>query len=293
MKERFFRIESGIGGDCTLILGSEKTAVVDCGMAYAGPVLVRMLKEKLNGRKLDYLLATHTHYDHIGAMGYLRGEWPKLLAAGNEHAQMILQRPNALKAIRKRSETAGRQFGDPQNPLSPYRDEDLRIDRVLQDGERISLGDLTVQALETPGHTNCSLSYYVEEERLLFTSESIGCYYGGGHMGTVVLTGMDKAFASIEKCRSLHPEKIIGPHHGLIEEITPEEYFDMAEAKAQEIHDFAVEMIRKGMTIEEMTEKVKERYWIGKNKEGQPEEAFEVNAAAMLSNVMKDFEKKR
>ena len=41
------RVTGGHGGEAILILGNDKTVLLDCGMAYAGPVTVENLRKVL------------------------------------------------------------------------------------------------------------------------------------------------------------------------------------------------------------------------------------------------------
>ena len=50
--------------------------MIDCGMAYSAGETISNIKEILNGRSLDYILISHTHYDHIGALPYIKKEFP-------------------------------------------------------------------------------------------------------------------------------------------------------------------------------------------------------------------------
>lgn len=53
-----------------LVFGSEKTALMDCGMAYCGDKFVSNIKKALaeKGRKsVDYIFLSHSPYDHVGA----------------------------------------------------------------------------------------------------------------------------------------------------------------------------------------------------------------------------------
>ena len=63
----------GRGGEALLVMGSERTALMDCGMAFCGRRMVKNLEEKLkeSGREtLDYVLLSHSHYDHMGCLLY-------------------------------------------------------------------------------------------------------------------------------------------------------------------------------------------------------------------------------
>ena len=66
--EYLARVTSGFGGETFLIFGSEKTALYDCGMAYAANGTIDNIHRELRSHgksKLDFILLSHTHYDHI------------------------------------------------------------------------------------------------------------------------------------------------------------------------------------------------------------------------------------
>ena len=86
--DNIIRVTAGQGGEALLVLGSEKTALVDCGMAYCTNKLLKKIHTVLETeiaktgkyRSIDYIFATHTHYDHIGAMNGLRHKFaPELM----------------------------------------------------------------------------------------------------------------------------------------------------------------------------------------------------------------------
>lgn len=290
MSTRIHRIVSGRGGDCELIIGSEKTALVDCGMAYCAPRLVEQLVEKLQGRPLDYVLPTHTHYDHIGGMPYLRNEWPQLQAVGNAHGRDILERENALKSIRELSAMAAEVYGGAGCMVNPYQDNQLHIDLVVRDGDRLHLGDRTVLIMETPGHTNCSLSYYLEEENAIFTGESMGCYCGNNRVVASVLTNFDDAYASIERCRRLHADQVVSCHHGLVEDVDSDTYFIIARRAAEEVFAYVENLLKEGMSQLEVVDAMQKKYWTGRVLEEQPHRAFRVNATATVKTVARNME---
>ena len=49
------RVTAGHGGEALLVTGSEKTALIDCGMAYCGDRMVENLKKALSDKGRDRL----------------------------------------------------------------------------------------------------------------------------------------------------------------------------------------------------------------------------------------------
>ena len=116
------RVTAGKGGEALLILGSEKTALVDCGMAYCADKLIENIhnvlkKETQFGQEcsLDYILATHTHYDHIGAMAAVKTEWSEAKICAGAYATKVFSREGAIQTIQKMSNMASRLYGGTPN----------------------------------------------------------------------------------------------------------------------------------------------------------------------------------
>lgn len=114
------------------------TAVVD--PAEVAPVVEALRK---NGDKLDYILNTHHHMDHVG---------------GNQ----------ALKA----------RYG--ATIIGPHADRERipSIDIALSDGDTFTIGSAQMVCLDTPGHTKGHVTYHFPASKALFPGDtlfSLGC----------------------------------------------------------------------------------------------------------------------
>lgn len=76
LKEDFSVHYIDIGqGDATLIKGKNKNLLIDSGPLESSKELITYLK-KVRVKKIDYIIATHAHLDHIGAIPSLIEEFP-------------------------------------------------------------------------------------------------------------------------------------------------------------------------------------------------------------------------
>lgn len=95
------------------------------------------------GYRIDWVLETHAHADHLTAADYLRRKTGAKIACGC--------------GIRDVQRTFARVFG-----LRDVATDGRQFDRLLAEGDTLELGALTIRVLETPGHTGDSISYLVD-----------------------------------------------------------------------------------------------------------------------------------
>ena len=295
-----YRVTGGHGGEALLICGSEKTALLDCGMAYCAEVTLENLINRLSalGRdRLDYILLSHSHYDHIGALPWIREAFPGAQVCGSQHCADILKRPGAHALMKELGEHA-LQLYEPGSTRE-IRVDNLAVDRVLADGDRLSLGAETITAYETKGHTDCSMSYLLEPFSLLFTSESTGIIEGRpegtpdgrGYIHTPVLKDFSDALASADKCRRIGARHLCLPHFGMVPPDMLEGYWDDFARECESKMDFARQLRDGGLDEDTMLSRYADRYWTGVKQMEQPKEAFMLNSRHILRALLKEIDR--
>ena len=167
-------------------------------------------------RNLDYLFVTHSHYDHLGAMPYIKRNIPSVKTGGHEKVGSLLQKESVLKQMTDLSEVQREMFKDIAG------DEDVSLGPVVMDftfaeGDSVDLGGLTCQVYEVPGHTRDSLAYFFPETGAMFPGESIGYSEDINSDRVLVefLSSYDDYITSLEKIISLKPS-LIAMGHGMV-----------------------------------------------------------------------------
>jgi metallo-beta-lactamase class B len=128
-----------------LITSAQGDILIDSGTEADADLIANNIRE-LGFRLSDvkYLLNSHEHFDHVGGMARLQ----QLTGA------QLLASPAAAKVLR----TGVASADDPQSGLSkPF--PGARVDRIIQDGEMVRLGDTILTAVSTPGHTPGALTW--------------------------------------------------------------------------------------------------------------------------------------
>ena len=197
-----------------VIRGSSRTLMVDAGVNLLGPLYIESLNRIIGGSEsLDYLFLTHSHYDHVGSMPYLKRKIPNLKTGGHERISQLMSKKSVLDHMN----LLGGSYADAFGHIPGNEDVSISastLDIHLQDGDIIDLGGITCRVIATPGHTRDSVSYFIPEARALFCGEALGIPEGenGSYIQAEFVSSYYEYLASIENLISLEPE-IIGLGH--------------------------------------------------------------------------------
>lgn len=295
---RITNVGAVAGGEAFLLEAETVTLLFDSGYGFCAEELVRRIEAQLGDKPLDYILLTHSHYDHALGSPACKRRWPGVKVAASGYAASVFGRPGARATMRAMDADAAQVFG-----AGAYRDltPELRVDLPLADGEELCLvpsgseeeersarGNLKVRAVALPGHTRCSLGYWFEEGRLLLASESIGVYGGEDRVAPCCLVGYRMMLASLARAKELRPAHLFVPHCGLLHGADCLRYLEKAEEWAEICRRMVLDADRAGKSEEEIGRELKRVFYQGKARENQPEKAFDLNTGYLVSIILKE-----
>lgn len=288
--EPVYRVTGGMGGEALLILGSEKTALYDAGMACFADLMIENIEEILRKEEktLDYIILSHTHYDHIGGLPYVLQRWPKAKVFAAEKAAQVFSSEGARATIKRLGSSAAEFYGISHMEITA---DGLRVDKALEDGERISLGREWIEAYKTPGHTDCTLTYFLLPQRILFTSESTGVLVSPHWMDTSALKDFDQTIRAARYLQTFSFQHLISPHYGVVPPSFHDMYFTAYIEAAQNERTFIESLVKKDLSFEEIMEAHKARYWFEERGTAQPYEAYRLNTENVVKQVIKNCDK--
>lgn len=191
------RIKVNAGGfmgiNCYIIQDEEtkETMVIDPGGSIGK--IEEMLK--VIDADVKYILLTHCHGDHMGAASELREK------CGGK----ILIHRFDQEGLRNPSINLSSHIGIGDVSL----EEDARVD----DGDVLHVGNLQFKIIHTPGHTVGSISLYCEEEKMLFSGDTL--FRGSWGRTDLPTSNMEQIMDSITNRLLVLPEDtIVYPGHG-------------------------------------------------------------------------------
>jgi hydroxyacylglutathione hydrolase len=165
-------------------------ALVDTGVAAspAGAIEPALKNAGISLKDVRWILATHGHWDHIGGAHAARSlAAPDVtLALHAADAELLGSRrahlqPDGYQALRFRYLDDPDGLKKQDALIMENLSGEVRADRELHGGERISLGgDISIEVVHTPGHSPGSVSFVLSGLDWAFTGDSVQVCGSGG-----------------------------------------------------------------------------------------------------------------
>jgi glyoxylase-like metal-dependent hydrolase (beta-lactamase superfamily II) len=162
----------------TWIVGTDD----ECWIIDAGHDGRRIVKSIARDRRVLGVLVTHGHWDHLDAVG-------EVCDATRAPAHL---------------HPADRFLWDEHYPVTPDRD--------LAEGEVLTVGDVELTALHTPGHTPGSTCFHAPALGAVFTGDTL--FPGGPGATRHDYSDFDTIIESVRRLFTLPSETVVLPGHG-------------------------------------------------------------------------------
>lgn len=170
--EELWMIPLGVTYNSYLIVGNEKTALIDTVADGFYLELEANIKAVLGDRRLDYIVVNHMEQDHSGSIELLKKEYPEVTIVGNAKTADML---NGFYGINQGV-------------------------HIVKDGDTLDLGGKTLTFYMTPMlHWPETMMTYLTQEGVLFSGDAFGCF--GALAGAVVDSDLNPGMYWMEMYR--------------------------------------------------------------------------------------------
>lgn len=152
-------VRDWLNANHVLIKGGEESVLIDSGYCAHAQRTLKLIggDDALAGGRLDLLINTHCHSDHMGGNAALARAYGCPIRLPVDAARLI-------------------DAWDTRELLLDYADqqaERFRYAGTIAAGECLRLGHLEWQALAAPGHDMTALVFYQPEQRLLISGDAL------------------------------------------------------------------------------------------------------------------------
>ena len=176
--------------NCSLII-DEKTnqsALVDCNE------FSQKMIDMIGDTDLKYILLTHGHFDHIIGVRDTKAKYGAKVVISSEDEPMLSSSKLSLAAF----------CNAPQN--------DVEADIIVSDGDEITLGDIVIKVMSTPGHTLGSVCYIAEN--CIFSGDTL--FYCSCGRTDFPSGSPEQMMSSLQKLKALDGDyKVYTGHNNL------------------------------------------------------------------------------
>ncbi|MEU9375132.1 MBL fold metallo-hydrolase [Streptomyces sp. NPDC048255] len=185
-------------GQAYLWQDGEALTLVDAGNRGSAAEIEGAIRSLgLRPERLERIVLTHCHGDHIGAAGELAARWGARVLAHRLDAPVIRGERPVPEPVLWDWELPlwEKTLGLPEAPPTP-------VDRELEDGEELGFGD-GAYVVHAPGHTDGSIGIHLPRHGVLFTGDCVAAV--GPVMLGVFNVDHGRALESFHRLAALAP----------------------------------------------------------------------------------------
>jgi len=180
----------GMSSNSFLVESGKSRVLVDAGWDDTGEFIIAAVSKLLKGSKLDTLLLTHRHIDHVGGATAIVKKFK---------CDVLIHEEDAAAIEEGDEETTGAaMFGGRLEPLD--------VKRIAEDDEVAG-----IEVMHTPGHTIGSICLYDEKTKTLISGDTV--FSDGVGRWDLATGDVNALLASLKRVAALEVEGLY-PGHG-------------------------------------------------------------------------------
>jgi len=184
---------------------------------------IKALMKRAGVRHIARILLTHWHVDHAGIAATLAEEGTEIFTSPIDYEEWLAF--SKQDSFGTSHEWMIQEWGVPEEKLQAMYDNHCQYQTLfslpskislIQPGGFIQAGDYNLQIISTPGHTRGHLSYWLEQEKLIFTGDILLpdqiAFPGAWLEGKTRVSGLLSYISSLKKLESLGGQRYFPGH---------------------------------------------------------------------------------
>ena len=274
--------------------GSALGTIFEGGIGPMGSVLCEQLRAQgVTAGHLKQVVITHAHPDHVMAVPALREAYPEIEVLASDPAAKTLAVEKAVAFFCKMDDgltgaLAGAGLIAETQRRPAMAESTISVDRVLKEGDRIEVDEnVFYSVLETPGHSDCSLSFHEPGENILIISDATG-YYMPEHdwWWPNYFTDYGAYLGSIKRLADVGAQVLCLSHNGVIRDAEDvAAYFQGAIAATEAYHARVVDEAKSGKSVREIAGGLGSDVY--EKTQLMPLEFFQKNCGILVKNSLR------
>lgn len=235
----------------------EEGMIIEGGTGSTFPIMIHQIRSLgIDFERIKYILLTHTHPDHIGAVPHFQRAWPHIKLLTSSTGAKILGKRELFKQFQL-IDLGIAQLMKAKSEIDalpePIKDYAFNVDSVVQEGDRIDLGaGIAWHIYDTPGHSPCHIALFEEKEKTLVLGDVTGFYVPQKDVfWPNYFESLEKYCGSIRKLAPLPAKRAALSHNGVVEGDV-RQHLEKAMNATKRYHQEIIERLNQG----EVSEKI-------------------------------------
>ncbi len=174
-----------VGDVNVYLIRAERWVLIDTGLDWEKDrraLLQGMAAAGVAPEQIAEVLLTHTHIDHCGQAGWIQERSGAPVRAHPADAPRLTGFPDAYHAMLARYRDHSARMGFPVELFDAgiaafgkamMLMRSARVEKTIDEGDRIPLGGTHLEVIHTPGHTPGSVCFYDRKNRILFAGDTV------------------------------------------------------------------------------------------------------------------------
>jgi glyoxylase-like metal-dependent hydrolase (beta-lactamase superfamily II) len=235
----------------------EEGMIIEGGTGPTYPIMVDQIKTLgVDPQTIKYIVLTHTHPDHIGAVPHFQQAWPHIKLLVSPVGAEILGKKELFKDFQLTDLSIAQLMKaklEIDTLPAPVENYAFAVDSTVTEGDRIDLGKGIVWNIyETPGHSPCHIALFEEKESTLALGDTTGFYVPAQDVfWPNYFESLEKYCNSIRKLATLPAKRAVLSHNAVIEGDVRQHLHKALQA-TEHYHKELLERVAKGETTEEI-----------------------------------------
>lgn len=274
-----------------LLMGGEAYTVLGGGMAYIIPEVLEQLKKfDIEENRIERMIILHSHFDHCGTVPFFKKRWPWIKVTASARTKTLLATPKVVESIRALNQTVLTAKGrEKQAEEMGIEFSNVDVEAVVEGGDIIACGDLSMEIIDVPGHSSCAIAVYVSEEKAMFASDA-----GGIPMGSRVFTAanynFDKYQKGIQKMAEYDIDVYLAEHYGALAGAEGRNYLFKSMNAARETRRMVEASLDRTLDVKKSTEEMTDIFMTWVPEDFMPRDIIALAVGQMLRYVAKKKE---
>jgi len=249
------------------VIGQEEAAIIECGVTGGVISLNRQWLQLQRKPAIRYLIASHAHFDHVCGIPALQELFPEASVLASAEARKVLGKTKIVQNFfaqdEKMSAVLAAEGILEETPVSPQPDS-IGVDQVIGEGGEIQLrGGLKLRVIDAPGHSPCSLAFYLPQEQVMFVSDSGGFQISDDSLFPIFFQGYELYQETLKRLRRFPTRVLAIPHEKILIQGEVQAFYDRAIKTAQDAYATIERMLNSGLDEEAIKRDLFSYYYRG------------------------------